>query len=111
MTTIAEIVNNWAREEKAQMLVDDVPEVSRKRLIERLEAYVESIIDDTYVSDPKPLEPNVQSAQTMLINNEITEAKNENDMRGLMDQLDANIARVKFNKDGSTRKKPGRKLK
>jgi hypothetical protein len=111
MTTIAEIVNSWAREEKAQMLVDDVPEVSRKRLIERLEAYVESIIDDTYVPEPKSLASNVQSAQTMLTNNEITEAKNENDMRGLMDQLDANIARVKFNKDGSTRKKPGRKPK
>src|ERR1700742_47364 len=106
MTTIAEIVNNWAREEKAQMLVDGVPEVSRKRLIERLEAYVESIIDDTDVPEPKPLESNVQSAQTMLIANEITEAKNENDMRGLMDQLDANIASVKFNKDGRTRKKP-----
>jgi hypothetical protein len=105
MTTIAEIVNNWAREEKAQMLVDDLPEVSRKRLIERLEAYVESIVDDTYVPEPKPLAPNVQSAQTMIISNEITEAKNKNDMRGLMDQLDANIASVKFNKDGSARKR------
>jgi hypothetical protein len=111
MITIAGIVNNWAREEKAQMLVDDVPEVSRKRLIERLEAYVESIIDDTYVPEPKPLKSNVQSAQTMLINNEMTEAKNEKDMRDLMDQLDANIASVKFNKDGSTRKKPSRKPK